>query len=83
MNKKIFIKELANRLNLSLEKSTTIDTILETDFFISKKRKDKIVVELKKQLEIEEQEANNIYLTAVQMWRKEIEKNFTNSKEKE
>ena len=43
MNKKEFIKALSEKMNYSEEKCLVINEILESNFFISKKSKDKIM----------------------------------------
>ncbi len=43
MNKKEFISELSKRLSYPKEKCFTINDILESNFFVSKKNKDKII----------------------------------------
>ncbi len=43
MNKKEFIDELSKRLSYPKEKCIMINDILESNFFISKKNKDKVI----------------------------------------
>ncbi|MGM9875091.1 MAG: hypothetical protein ACI32H_04125 [Bacilli bacterium] len=61
MNKKEFIKTLSNQANISEKNSILVNDILENNFFISKKNKDKIICEIVIQLNISIDEATNIY----------------------
>lgn len=61
MNKKKFITELSNKLNYDIDKCTIINSIIEDNFIIGKKRKTNIVNSLIEQLNINEEEADNIY----------------------
>ena len=61
MNKKEFITELSNKLNYDIDKCTIINSIIEDNFIIGKKRKTNIVNSLIEQLNINEEEADNIY----------------------
>lgn len=72
MNKTEFIQELARTLSYPEEKCIIINDILESHFFLSKKNKDKIIEALIDQLEIEKDEATNIYETAVKIINEEI-----------
>lgn len=72
MNKTSFIKELSEKLNMDEEKCTIINDILESNFFISKKSKDKIITELINRLSVDEMEANKIYDTAKDIFNSEI-----------
>jgi len=72
MNKTDFLNKLSIELSYSLDKCKTINDILENNFFISKKNKDKIVEELKEKLEINYNEAINIYETSVKIINDEI-----------
>lgn len=72
MNKAEFIQKLSEVLSYSKEKCTTINDILENNFFISKKNKDKIVSEFIQELNVDEREANNIYNTATKIINDEI-----------
>ncbi len=74
MNKRGFIQELSKALDYSEEKCNIINNILETNFFISKKSKGKIVEELRLQLEISEKEAERIYLVAIEILKRELKK---------
>ena len=72
LNKTNFIKELSIKLNIDEEKCTIINDILESNFFISKKSKDKIINELINRLNINEIDANKIYETAKSIVNNEI-----------
>lgn len=72
MNKKDFIKELAKELNYEENKCIVINDILEDNFFISKKSKNKIIDELIKQLNISDDEAIRIYDKAIVIVKREL-----------
>lgn len=72
MNKKEFVVALAKELSLKEDKCYLISEILENNFFISKKSKDKIINELIEKLEINSEEANNIYNVAIKIINDEI-----------
>lgn len=72
MNKTEFIQKLSEVLSYSKEKCTIINDILENNFFISKKNKDKIVSEFIQELNVDEKEANKIYNTATKIINDEI-----------
>lgn len=74
MNKTEFIRILSSKTSLSLENSELVNKILEDNFFISKKNKDKIVSEIVVNLGISENEAINIYETAKSIFNEEIRK---------
>lgn len=76
MNKKEFIKELSKCANLSEEKSILVDEILENNFFISKKNKDKIISEIVLKLNIGIEEACNIYDISKNIIKEEIKKSL-------
>ena len=76
MNKNEFIEELLQRLNYSKEEVSKINNILEKNFFISKKSKDKIITELMSTLNISIKEANRIYDTARSLLKEEVDKNL-------
>ena len=61
MNKEEFIKTLSDRLSYNEEECTIINNILEENFFISKKNKDKIISEIVLKLDIDIDEATRIY----------------------
>ena len=72
MNKTGFIKELSNLTGRSIDDCTVINSILEDNFFISRKSKDKIINELVSQLNIELDEADKIYNTAASILANQI-----------
>lgn len=76
MNKNEFIEELLQRLNYSKEEVSKINNILEKNFFISKKSKEKIITKLMSTLNISLEEANRIYDTARSLLKEEIDKNL-------
>ena len=47
MNKEKFIEELSNKTGYSKENCTIINSVLEDNFLIGKKNKDKIITSLK------------------------------------
>lgn len=72
MNKTGFINELSKQLSLSVEKCAVINDILEENFFISKKSKPKIVDALMNKLNINNDEAVNIYNVSVKIFNSEL-----------
>lgn len=72
MNKKEFIKVLADRLNKSVEECEVINNILEENFIIGRKNKEKTINSLISKLEISEDEANGIYETFASIITSEI-----------
>lgn len=72
MNKKEFIEKLSKELNYSIDKCVIVNEILEENFFISKKSKDSIINQLIMKLDIDIEEANNIYDIAVKITKEEI-----------
>lgn len=67
MNKSHFINELSKKTNYSIEDCTRINSILEDNFIISRKSKDKIVSSLMSEFNISEEEANTIYNISVEI----------------
>lgn len=65
MNKEDFIKKLSELTNLSEEKCTTINNILEDTFLIGKNNKEKMIKKLEEKLEITKEEAESIYEKAM------------------
>lgn len=61
MNKSNFIKKLQKELNYTEDKCIIINDILENNFFISKKNRDKIISEIVIKLDINLEEATKIY----------------------
>ncbi len=72
LNKTEFINELSNTLSYSEDKCLIINEILEDNFFLSKKNRDKIIDELIQKLEINHEEAVMIYDVATKIIIKEI-----------
>lgn len=72
MNKREFIEKLSHELSYTIDECTIINDILESNFFISKKSKDKIIDELVKNLSITEVEAEKIYNTSCSIIKEEI-----------
>lgn len=72
LNKNEFVSELSTRLSYSKEKCIMINEILENNFFISKKNKDKIIDEFIEKLDINNEEAMSIYDTAIKIVKKEV-----------
>ncbi len=72
LNKTEFIKELENKLYYSEEKCIMINEVLENNFFLSQKNKDKIIKELIIKLNCDEFEATKIYDIAVKIIQDEI-----------
>jgi len=77
MNKSEFIKKLSNKLSYTIDQCTIINDILESNFFISKKSKDKIINDLIQELSITEREAENIYDTSISIVKDEIKNKLT------
>ena len=61
MNKKEFIEELVKKTNYDEDKCIIINDILEDNFIIGKKNKEKTISNLIEKLNIDKKEANNIY----------------------
>ncbi len=74
MNKHKFIEELFLQLGYSQDTCNMINDILEKNFFISKKNKDKIIMDLKDALDIKEEEAKHIYHVAIKIIEEEIKR---------
>lgn len=72
LNKREFINELAQEISYPEEKCLLINEILESNFFISKKNKDKIIEAFIQKLDIRKEEAINIYDTAVMIIKNEL-----------
>lgn len=72
MNKRQFIIALSKRLSYPKEKCIIINDILENNFFISKKSKDKIIREFIQTLNINIKEAIRIYDIAIKIIKDEI-----------
>ncbi|MCX4366131.1 MAG: hypothetical protein OSJ70_10230 [Bacilli bacterium] len=76
MNKKEFILKLAQELNYDENSCLIINEILESNFFISKKSKNKIIDELVGRLDVEIKEAKKIYDTAIKIINNELKYKF-------
>ena len=61
MNKKEFLEKLSSETGYSMEDTIIINDILERNFVISRKSKDKIITDLINTLKVDEDEANRIY----------------------
>lgn len=61
MNREKFIERLSNQADLTKEKAILVNDILENNFFISKRYKDKIISEIVLSLNININEATKIY----------------------
>jgi len=72
MNKHEFIEKLSHELSYTIDECTIINDILESNFFISKKSKDKIIAELVKKFSITDSEAERIYDTSCSIIKEEI-----------
>lgn len=64
MNKKEFIDALAKELNCDTEYSRKINDLLEDNFLIGKKNKEKTINSFITELKVSEEEAEKIYETA-------------------
>ena len=78
LNKTEFINELSSQLSYSKDKCIIINEILESNFFISKKNKDKIIEEFIRKLEINYEEAIEIYDIAIKIINDEIKNKLKN-----
>lgn len=72
MNKKGFIKALSEELNYNEDRCILINDILEDNFFISRKSKNKIIYELVSKIHVSEEEAEVIYEVAKKILNDEI-----------
>ena len=72
MNKTGFINELSEKLGYSIEDCTKINEVIENNFIISRKSKDKIITELINVLNIDEEKADEIYNTSVEIITKSL-----------
>lgn len=67
MNKEKFIKELESVTGLDNELCVSINDILESNFIVGKKNKEKIVSDIARRLEITTDESEKIYESAMQV----------------
>lgn len=65
MNKERVIKELESATGLSSDKCAIINSILEDHFIIGKNNKEKIINDIMSKLEVSNEEAENVYETAM------------------
>lgn len=72
MNKRGFIKNLSAQSNLSEQEAILVNDILENNFFISKKNKDKIISEIVIKLGVTLEEATKIYDMSKSIMKEEI-----------
>ena len=72
MNKTDFIKELSNKTGYNEDMCLQINNIIEDTFLIGKKNKEKMINDFKNKLNINEEEANKIYETAMNIISSEI-----------
>lgn len=72
MNKNEFVKELVKQTGYEEEKCAKINSIIEDTFFIGKKNKEKMIADFKEKLNVDEEEANKIYETAIEIISKGI-----------
>lgn len=72
MNKKEFVIELSKQLSYPKDKCIMINEILEDNFFISKKNRDKIIEEFIKKLDIKHEDAIKIYEIAITIINNEV-----------
>lgn len=76
MNKQDFLNQLSIELSYSQDKCLIINEILENNFFISKKNKDKIIEEFMQILNVDNEEATHIYNTAIKIIQDEVKNNL-------
>lgn len=72
MNKTAFINELSKKILYSKEDCLLINNILEDNFFIASKNKDKIIQDFTQTLNIDNEEATKIYDIAIQIIKDQI-----------
>jgi len=72
VNKAEFIKALTERLPNHEDTCVIIADVLENNFFISKKNRDKIIEEFILKLDAEKDEAEKIYNTAIEIIKDEL-----------
>ncbi len=81
MNKNSYIKKISEHLCCDIEYAIKIVNILDDNFFISKRSKDKIIKELISSLNIEEKSVILIYEEAIIIIKEELNNiYFTNKK---
>ena len=67
MGRKQFIDVLSNKTGLDIDKCNKINDILESTFIVGKKNKDKILDKIMSELNINNEEANKIYNSAMEI----------------
>lgn len=72
MNKEKFIQTLKEKLNINEKDAIVINSILEDNKIIGKKGKENIIKDLINKLETNEEFANKIYETAMNIIKTEI-----------
>lgn len=72
MNKRTFIRTLEKELNYSNSVCLKINNILENNFFLSYKNKDKIIAKFIEKLNVTSNEALNIYNVSLKILKANI-----------
>lgn len=72
MNRMEFIKSLSCKTGLPLEDTKLVNKILEDNFFLSSRNKDKIISEIGIRLSLNMEEATNVYESAKNILNEEI-----------
>lgn len=72
MNKSEFIKELSKQTGYDGERCNTINSIVEDTFIIGKSNKEKMIEKFEKQINLNENEANKLYETVMEIIGSEI-----------
>ena len=72
MNKTKFIETISEKTGYSIEDSTRINYIIEDNFILSRKSKDKIVDALMNEFNISNDEAEKIYIICTEIITKAI-----------
>lgn len=72
MNKSGFIKKLIEQMDYNEEQGIIINDIFENNFRINNNNKEKIINELKEKLNIDDKEAEKVYLTSMEILTSEI-----------
>ncbi len=72
MNKTGFIKELSEKLGCDEAKGTLINSVIEDHFVAGKNNKEKILADLVEKVGVSQEEADNIYNTAMEIITKSL-----------
>lgn len=72
MNKNEFVKELLKQTGYDEEKCNIINDVLEDSFILGKNNKEKIIAKFENDLKCDENEANKIYETVMDIFSNEI-----------